>query len=643
MTTVTPEIQLTPLAELLDRVYRAMTHNLVDDPFVETHPQKPPANTTTCLALERLTQAFGLTPFERDLLLLCAGASLESRFAKAFPAIHGNAHATWPTFGLALALLDDPHWSAVSRVRPLRYWKLIEVAPNHALLNAPLRIDERILQFLLDAPACDERLEPFFRPVPLRESTHRCSAEAVRHAASHWNGFQGDKLRPVLVVGGNDDSRQLAYEQLCDVTGLRPYIFDAAAVPASPFERDQLARLWTREAVLTGAALYIRTTSIENTRTLQAFLDLLRTPVAIEVPHGSPAEQLEGVRVYVPTLDARKRKELWVEDLGPLASEMNSHLDRLAEYFQFDEQAIHTAAMQAHSMMLAAEDPDPAQITWRICREHGRRSLDMLAQRIPSHAQWDDLVLPASQMETLRQLTTHVRQRAVVHDAWGFAEKHARGLGLSVLFAGASGTGKTMAAEILAAELDLDLYQIDLSAVVSKYIGETEKNLRRIFTAAEQSGSVLLFDEADALFGKRSEIRDSHDRYANLEISYLLQQMESYHGIAILTTNMQQALDSAFLRRIRFIVQFPFPDAIARRQIWERIFPATTPRGKINFEHLAQLNISGGTIRNIAIHAAFLAAEDNSPIEMRHLLTASRTEYQKMEKPLSTAETRGWV
>jgi SpoVK/Ycf46/Vps4 family AAA+-type ATPase len=234
-----------------------------------------------------------------------------------------------------------------------------------------------------------------------------------------------------------------------------------------------------------------------------------------------------------------------------------------------------------------------------------------------------------------------MRRRAVVNDRWGFAAKHATGLGLSALFAGASGTGKTMAAGILAGELNLDLYKVDLASVVSKYIGETEKNLQAIFDGAERSGAILLFDEADALFGKRSEVRDSHDRYANLEISYLLQKMEAYRGVAILTTNMQHALDPAFTRRIRFIVQFPFPDAAARAGIWRGIFPAATPTAELDFEQLAQLNVSGGVIRNIATHAAFLAADESGRVEGRHILAAARTEYAKMDRPLTPAETRG--
>jgi SpoVK/Ycf46/Vps4 family AAA+-type ATPase len=266
-----------------------------------------------------------------------------------------------------------------------------------------------------------------------------------------------------------------------------------------------------------------------------------------------------------------------------------------------------------------------------------------LAQRIEPAAAWDDLVLPEPQRQTLREIAVHVRRRATVYDDWGFAARCSRGLGISALFAGPSGTGKTMAAEVLANELRLDLYRIDLSQVVSKYIGETEKNLRRVFDAAEDGGAILLFDEADALFGKRSEVKDSHDRYANLEISYLLQRMEAYRGLAVLTTNRKDALDAAFLRRLRFVVTFPFPDAGQRARIWQRIFPGQTPTEGLALDKLARLNVAGGNIRNIALAAAFLAADEGEPVGMAHLLRAARGEFAKLEKTLTEAELKEWV
>jgi SpoVK/Ycf46/Vps4 family AAA+-type ATPase len=307
-------------------------------------------------------------------------------------------------------------------------------------------------------------------------------------------------------------------------------------------------------------------------------------------------------------------------------------MELLATQFDLSAANIRAAAAQAAS----PED------LWDSCRSQARPRLDDLAQRIETRAGWSELVLPTPQMATLREISAHVRRRAQVYETWGFAEKCMRGLGISALFAGASGTGKTLAAEVLANELRLDLYKIDLSHVVSKYIGETEKNLRRVFDAAEEGGAILLFDEADALFGKRSEVKDSRDRYANIEVSYLLQRMEAYRGLAILTTNMKDAIDPAFLRRIRFLVQFPFPDMAERIEIWRRMFPERTPVDGLDVSRLAKLHVAGGNIRNIALNAAFLAADSGEPVRMSHVLRAARTEYAKIEKPLTPAEIGGW-
>jgi len=317
-------------------------------------------------------------------------------------------------------------------------------------------------------------------------------------------------------------------------------------------------------------------------------------------------------------------------------------VDHLVAQFNLSAAEIVSAAAVARGGGEKAATDQISDALWEACRLQSRARLDDLAQRIVSPATWEDLVLPEAQRSILPEIAVHVRQRSRVYQQWGFASKGERGLGISALFAGASGTGKTMAAEVLANELRLDLYRIDLSAVVSKYIGETEKNLRRLFDAAEAGGAILLFDEADALFGKRSEVKDSHDRYANIEVGYLLQRMESYRGLAILTTNFKSALDTAFLRRIRFVVQFPFPDAAQRAEIWRRVFPSATPTEGLNIEALARLNVAGGNIRNIALNAAFLAAEADEPVRHKHLLSAARAEYAKLEKPLTHMEIGGW-
>lgn len=269
--------------------------------------------------------------------------------------------------------------------------------------------------------------------------------------------------------------------------------------------------------------------------------------------------------------------------------------------------------------------------------------LDELGRRIEPRAGWQDLVLAERQLKILQEVVAHVRQRSTVYQDWGFAKALRSGLGVTALFAGGSGTGKTLAAEVMAKELGLDLFIIDLSQVVSKYIGETEKNLSRVFDAAERGGALLLFDEADALFGKRSEVKDSHDRYANLEVSYLLMRMEAYRGLAILTTNMKKALDSAFMRRIRFVVDFPFPGEKERAEIWSRVLPSQAPTKGIDPALLAQLTVAGGSIRNIALSGAFLAAEEGDRLQMRHMLAAARTEYLKLERSLTPSEVHGWV
>jgi SpoVK/Ycf46/Vps4 family AAA+-type ATPase len=340
---------------------------------------------------------------------------------------------------------------------------------------------------------------------------------------------------------------------------------------------------------------------------------------------------------------AQEQRIVWRQALGATADGVNGRIEALTAQFSLSAPAIRAAATEALATEALAQPADLAAALWNACREQARPRLDDLAQRLAPAAGWDDLVLPAEQRQALREIAAHVRQRARVYDAWGFAGRGTRGLGISALFAGASGTGKTMAAEVLAGELRLDLYRIDLSALVSKYIGETEKNLRRVFDAAEDGGAVLLFDEADALFGKRSEVKDSHDRYANIEISYLLQRMEAYRGLAILTTNLRDALDPAFLRRLRFVVSFPFPDAALRAELWRRAFPKETPTSGLNVAKLARLNVTGGNIRNIALYAAFQAAEAGETVGMPHLLRAAQAEYAKLERPLSESETGGWL
>jgi SpoVK/Ycf46/Vps4 family AAA+-type ATPase len=273
-------------------------------------------------------------------------------------------------------------------------------------------------------------------------------------------------------------------------------------------------------------------------------------------------------------------------------------------------------------------------------RAQSGADLAALASRVRPRRSWSELVLPPDAMAQLHELVGRATHGPRVLGEWGFAERMSRGIGVTALFGGPSGTGKTLAAEIVAAELGVDLFRVDLAGVVSKYIGETEKNLDRIFRAAEHANGVLLFNESEALFGKRSEVHDSHDRYANIEVSYLLQKMEEFEGVAILTTNLRGNLDDAFVRRLAFTVLFPFPDVEYRRRIWRGVWPSAVPLAPdLDLDAMAdRFKLSGGNIANVALAAAFRAADRGTPVAMEDLLHATRREYQKVGKELSPAE-----
>jgi SpoVK/Ycf46/Vps4 family AAA+-type ATPase len=348
--------------------------------------------------------------------------------------------------------------------------------------------------------------------------------------------------------------------------------------------------------------------------------------------------------VEIPAPNTALQQALWKFHLNGALGERRE-IDQLTACFDLTAEQIAKAAHFARQTTVA-RDPTNGHITiadlFSSSRVQSQPKLSTLARKIEPKYCWDDLVLPNDQMEQLRELTNWVKHRQTVMGEWGFASKLSLGRGINALFVGPSGTGKTMAAEVIAHELALDLYKIDLSAVVSKYIGETEKNLSRIFAEAEHSNAILFFDEADALFGKRSEVRDAHDRYANIEIAYLLQKMEEYEGITVLATNFKQNIDEAFFRRIRFIIEFPFPNEEYRRRIWQKVFPIGTPMDlEIDFEFLArQYKLTGGNIRNVALTAAFYLADDGNKINMRLLSRATKREYQKMGKQFYDSQSQ---
>jgi hypothetical protein len=594
-------------------------------------------------ALEALAAQLGLGPFERDVLLLCAAMELDPGTAARCAAAQGDNALAFPTFALALRVLPDAAWDALSPQRGLRYWQLLEIGPQagQPLTASLLRADERIVNHIKGLNELDPRIDALVSPAGRSAAAARAPLpptleRAVQDVVRRWRQTAPGAQSPVVELLGPDGRAKLDVAARAAAELERMLVrLPAELLPTDPQELDVLARLWHREGVLLPIALYIDAQDSDDgldmraigrflSRSDGAFLlatheprgDIDRPMAAIEVERARPAEQ----------------RDLWqqaIGDGGPpgIAAALGA---------QFD---LAPSAIAEVVAATAAEAPIGRDVgsyvrLWDACVAGTRVRLDQLAQRIEPRAGWDELVLPGAETGLLRQIANQVIHRTRVYEDWGFADRTTRGLGISVLFTGPSGTGKTMAAEVLAKHLRLSLYRIDLSAVVSKYIGETEKNLRRLFDAAESGPALLFFDEADALFGKRSEVKDAHDRYANIEVNDLLQRMESYRGLAILATNMREALDQAFLRRLRFIVTFPFPGTEQRRAIWQGAFPAKARVEELDFDRLARLPATGAMVQNIALNAAFLAAQADRRVSMATVMQAARTEFKKLELPV---------
>ncbi|MGW8392263.1 ATP-binding protein [Pseudoduganella sp. HUAS MS19] len=605
----------------------------------------PTENGATPPALVLLAQRLGLYPFEQDILLLCAAMELDTRIPTLCAQAQGDSARPYPTFALALALFADPAWGALSPERPLRSLRLLEVnqAGTQPLTASALRLDERILSYLKGLNYLDERLAPMLVPmppltlaadVPLPPS-HRQAADQLLH---RMRRHHGGRLPVVQLLGPDTPSKELVVQVLARELPLQVHRLTVQQLPQQAHELDALLRLWQRESMLLPLALYlVADEAAAQSPVFANFLSRVGGMVFLDTREAWPGLAAPVLAVDIARADSGEQQAAWGAALKGTGAEASAA--QLAAQFDVDFARLQHLARSARE----AGDAD-AEILhrrlWDACLASARPRMDALAVRLVPKATWDDLVLPPAEMEMLRQISSQVRQRGTVYQEWGFANRMNRGLGINALFAGDSGTGKTMAAEVLANDLRLDLYRIDLSAVVSKYIGETEKNLRRMFDAAEDGAAILFFDEADALFGKRSEVRDSHDRYANIEINYLLQRMESYRGLAILATNMKSALDAAFLRRLRFVVNFPFPTATERKAIWRKAFPAAAPAEGLDFDRLARLNLTGGHIHNIAINAAFLAARANMPITMPLAMDAARSEFRKLERPINEADFR---
>jgi len=623
------------------------------------------------LRLERLARLFALSELDVGILLVCLAVELDTRYEKLYAYLQDDVTKTRPSIDLVLSLLEpDPVKRFDARERfaadaPLRSARLIEVFDDPARPSPPFigkvaRADERIVSFLLGSDRPDARIARCVQilrdaqsldTLVLDDDTRRGLQGIARAAADgprmvvHLQGPPGAGKRSIARAVCHERGLPLL------VADLERLHADADSSLVAPLD------LIAREARLANAALYWNgfdtLLAAERRSALEACLR-----VAGSAPHPSflagetpwlPGSALRGAR-YVSVTVSRpavpQRIRLWhrVAEIHRVATPALD-LTGIATKFKFTPGQIE-ASMRTAASLASWRDPQNARVSsqdlYDACRLNSNRTLATLAHKITPRFDWHDIVLPADRVAQLREICNHIKYRNQVFNDWGFDRKLAPSKGLTFLFAGPSGTGKTMAAGIIAAELGLDLYKIDLSLVISKFIGETEKNLAHIFDEAETANAILFFDEADSLFGKRSEVKDSHDRYANIEVGYLLQRIEEYEGIAILATNFRRNMDDAFVRRLQFTVDFPLPTEGDRHRMWLSILPEHTPRDPaLDLALMARrYNLTGGNIRNVALAAAFLAADDGDMIRMTHLIAATQREYQKMGKLVGDGEFR---
>jgi SpoVK/Ycf46/Vps4 family AAA+-type ATPase len=619
------------------------------------------------LPLAELEGRFALTRFDLDAVLICLGLELDTRYERLYAYLQDDVTRKRPAVDLILSLLcRDLEEKIQQRIRfapesPLLAHQIVilsdEQPPNRAPLSCrSVELDDRIANYLLGHDGLDGRLADTVR---LRTTVGKLQEiilpPEIRARVSALAEIARTAPRMLVYLQGPPGvgKRRLA-EALCgeiDVGMLAADIEPNVGANTSDFR--VWVRLALREGTLRGSGIYFAGfDALERDEQRAALrgvlLDEIRRRDGLVLLGGGllwePGSMPPGhlfVRMELPFPSYPERVRLWADACD--GSMPREWIEEVAGKYRLSGGQIRDAASTAWQLALARQ-PDDSRPTLADFQEasrlHSNRKLATLARRIRPQYGWNDIVLPADRMEQLREICATLRFRPIVYGDWGFGEHLSLGKGLNVLFSGPSGTGKTMASEILAHELGLELYKTDLSIIVSKYIGETEKNLSRIFTEAASSNAILFFDEADALFGKRSEIRDSHDRYANIEVNYLLQEMERYEGMAILATNLRKNMDEAFMRRLHFVVEFPFPTADDRLRIWQGVFPRGTPCDPdLDFDFLARaFEMSGGSIRNIALGAAFQAAGDRRRISMSHLIRATRREYQKMGKVLSGDE-----
>jgi len=595
----------------------------------------------TTLRLHHLVETFGLSANHRDVLLIALLPAAYPDYQEVVAELHNDLSATQPTVGLVADLFsetDGQRLAAMALVgpdSPLREHGLVRIGqPDDQRLQRPDRpifVADRVESYLLGHGGIDPVLDDVLETVTadtalgdlrlddaLRDRLERL-AGATGDRRLYWYGPAGTgKRRGVEVVSPAEE-------------------FLRADLPAV-VEAGLLGRL-RREALLLDRPLHLHSASRAMTDDaagpsvddiFETFDSLSRPLVVTGTEEWTPERSDTRIDAIVefqrPSFAVRR--QFWADHAGSLPSDLDPAV--LAGTFELTQGELETALATARS--LAGDgDIEPTHV-YEGCSAQSASGLDDLAEQLDPGAAWEEIELPADTMRELRTVAAHVTHKGRIYAEWAFEERHSRATGVVALFSGPSGTGKTMAAEIIAAETGMELYKIDLSSVVSKYIGETEENLEQIFTEAEHSNAILLFDEADAVFGDRAAVSDATDRYANVEVNYLLQRIESYDGVVLLTSNYESNIDSAFMRRIDHSVSFRRPQAETRRFIWKGIFPEETPVAELDYEFLASFKLTGGDVRTIAQTAAILAADDEGTVTMKHVVRGLQRELQKSGK-----------
>jgi hypothetical protein len=660
------------VSRLIDQAFKNESATTVIDDLTQRAEALRVNDRAEDLPWSRLLKQFSLSPIDEDILLLAVAPELRLRYETLYAYLNNDITRKSPTCDLTLRLFCNGEEDS-ARVRrrllpeaPLFANGLLQWQATSAdavsWLASGFRVAPVMMHYLAGISSLDPRLtsyvesnasETSWDDVPVSDPQRA----VLRRAAELLAARQSTQTKSLVALCGREGSgRRLAAGAISRELGLKLLRVDLEALRASTERLDQILPSLLLQQRLINAALLLERAdtlidkegrALPDSRRLIKWLAQSNRPIFVACPPGCSWAELSSehrvVQIEFDDPDYTMRLRLWEDAVATLAKDTSSFdLKALADRFILTPGQISAAVATAHDSQLTTGRNETlnAVSLFAAARAQSDQALGNLAVKVRLIHDWNDLVLPAATEQRVREVAAAIRHRHIVYSDWGFAARISLGHGLKAMFSGSSGTGKTMTAGVIAKELGLDLYKIDLSAIVSKYIGETEKNLNAIFRAAQSSNAILFFDEADALFGKRSEVKDAHDRYANIEVAYLLQKIEEYDGVVILASNLSKNIDEAFARRMHYVIEFPLPDDAQRERLWRGMFPAQVPLGAdVNFKFVAtHFPIAGGDIRNVALDAAFLAAQNGQLVTMKQLVQALARQMLKQGRLPSPAD-----